>query len=312
MQTVIYNANGTQQTANYPLSTCTGYKKALLIGINYANSKSPLRGCHNDVLNMKQFIMNRFGYRDDPSSMVILMDDPRITDTRYWPTKANIIYAMSWLVAGLRPGDSCFFHFSGHGSQRKDYDGDEVDGYDETILPVDYSIAGEIIDDEMHSIMVKNLPVGVRLTAIFDSCHSGTALDLPYVYDNYGNLVMSYDFYSATGAVGIAANALGKKLDKLTGSSSSHSQINNQRQTWSDVIMFSGCADNQTSADVYDYSNIAVGAMSSAFLQSLNNNPRQTYSQLLASTRSILSQRYRQVPQLTSGHPMDMGMLFTM
>lgn len=34
----------------------------------------------------------------------------------------------------------------------------------------------------MHRIMVQPLPAGVRLTAIFDSCHSGTALDLPYIY----------------------------------------------------------------------------------------------------------------------------------
>lgn len=38
----------------------------------------------------------------------------------------------------------------------------------------------------MHDIMVKTIPVGCRLTAVFDSCHSGTALDLPYIYDTSG------------------------------------------------------------------------------------------------------------------------------
>lgn len=33
----------------------------------------------------------------------------------------------------------------------------------------------------MHDIMVKPLPAGCRLTAIFDSCHSGSSLDLPYI-----------------------------------------------------------------------------------------------------------------------------------
>ena len=55
-------------------------------------------------------------------------------------------------------------------------------GYDETIYPVDFRQAGHIVDDEMHMIMVKSLPAGCRLTAIFDSCHSGSALDLPYLY----------------------------------------------------------------------------------------------------------------------------------
>ena len=27
-----------------------------------------------------------------------------------------------------------------------------------------------------------------RLTAVFDSCHSQTALDLPFIYDCYGNI----------------------------------------------------------------------------------------------------------------------------
>ncbi len=86
---------------------------------------------------------------------------------------------------------------SGHGGQTRDKDGDEADGYDEGLLnsarphrlwhlfpvifPVDFKLHGEIIDDvnsefsdlsfsylpyaqEMHSIMVKSLPSGCRLT----------------------------------------------------------------------------------------------------------------------------------------------------
>jgi hypothetical protein len=40
-----------------------------------------------------------------------------------------------------------FFHFSGHGGRMKDYDGDEDDGYDETIYPVDHAVYGQIVDD---------------------------------------------------------------------------------------------------------------------------------------------------------------------
>lgn len=64
-----------------------------------------------------------------------------------------------------------------------DTSGDEDDGYDETIYPVDHDKykgeSGQIVDDLMHDIMVKPLVEGCRLTCIFDSCHSGTALDLP-------------------------------------------------------------------------------------------------------------------------------------
>src|SRR5271170_4993200 len=104
------------------------------------------------------------------------------------PTKANTLRAVHWLVNDAWPTDSLFFHFSGHGGQTPDLDGDEEDGYDEVIYPVDFRLQGHIVDDEMHRIMVKSLPAGVRLTAIFDSCHSGSALDLPYLYSTQGVL----------------------------------------------------------------------------------------------------------------------------
>ena len=49
---------------------------------------------------------------------------------------------------------------------------------------LDFKQAGHIVDDEMHDILVKPLPPGCRLTAIFDACHSATALDLPCAYTN--------------------------------------------------------------------------------------------------------------------------------
>ena len=75
-----------------------------------------------------------------------------------------------------------FFHYSGHGGQQEDETGMEEDGLDETILPVDFQTSGQITDDTIHDILVRPLPAGVRMTAIFDSCHSQTAMDLPYVY----------------------------------------------------------------------------------------------------------------------------------
>ena len=44
------------------------------------------------------------------------------------PTKDNIRLAMRWLVEGCTSGDSLVFHFSGHGVQKLDNNGDEVLG----------------------------------------------------------------------------------------------------------------------------------------------------------------------------------------
>ena len=59
---------------------------------------------------------------------------------------------------------------------------------DETIIPVDYQKAGHIVDDEVHDVLVRGLPAGVRLTGIMDCCHSESILDLPYVYTVNGDL----------------------------------------------------------------------------------------------------------------------------
>ncbi|KAJ7035107.1 hypothetical protein C8F04DRAFT_1259467 [Mycena alexandri] len=53
---------------------------------------------------------------------------PRLSNTM---ARNSRIHAMEWLVRGAAPNDSLFFHYSGHGGQTKDLDGDEGDGEDE-------------------------------------------------------------------------------------------------------------------------------------------------------------------------------------
>lgn len=103
------------------------------------------------------------------------------TDPYKIPTKHNIRMAMYWLVQGCQPGDSLVFHYSGHGSQQRNYSGDEVDGFDETLCPLDFETQGMIVDDEINAAIVRPLPHGVKLHALIDACHSGTALDLPFL-----------------------------------------------------------------------------------------------------------------------------------
>jgi metacaspase-1 len=131
--------------------------------------------------------------------MVILTDDKR--DPLFMPTRVNIINALKWLAAGNKSGDSLFLHFSGHGSRVQDRDGDESDGYDETICPVDYDKrgGGQIVDDELNDLIVKPLQRGVRLTAVFDCCHSGSVLDLPITYKPDGSVKQSSKLKTLTG-----------------------------------------------------------------------------------------------------------------
>lgn len=105
----------------YEYSSMTGKRKALLIGINYAGTKSALKGCWNDVDNILNFLTTRGNYKKQ--DIVILTD--RDQNPRSRPTRANMTTAMHWLVSGARPGDALFFHYSGHGGQAPAHDGDE-------------------------------------------------------------------------------------------------------------------------------------------------------------------------------------------
>lgn len=125
--------------SNMPLSTCDGNKKSLFIGINYFGSQAELRGCINDVDNIKKFVVDNFHFPTDAAHMKILVDN----DEQNMPTRANIMEACKWLVEGAKSGDSLFFHYSGHGGSQGDGSQDEVDGKDETLCPVDYAEAGE-------------------------------------------------------------------------------------------------------------------------------------------------------------------------
>jgi metacaspase-1 len=137
-----YAQNFHQQLPQYQFqySQCTGRRKALLIGINYIGTQNQLKGCINDVLNIKHFIIQRFGFREE--DMVILTDDAQNPASR--PTKQNMARAMQWLVQGARPQDSLFFHYSGHGGQSVDWNSEQDDVYDEVIYPVDFKEAGSL------------------------------------------------------------------------------------------------------------------------------------------------------------------------
>ncbi|KIY44408.1 peptidase C14 [Fistulina hepatica ATCC 64428] len=301
-----YQYQGAVQQPFFQYSQCTGKRKALCIGINYIGQKSQLQGCINDARNIQRFLCNNYGYRMD--DIVMLTDDSR--NPRQIPTKQNIIQAMHWLVNSAAPHDSLFH--SGHGGETKDLDGDEADGYDEgkiLLFVVDYTTNGHIVDDLMHDIMVKPLPPGCRLTAIFDSCHSGSALEPNLAAEAGSGLLSAVTSYARGDMGGVFKSAMGV-VKTASGSTQKAQQISRQTKTSpADVISWSGCKDNQTSADANEGGQ-ATGAMSYAFITALDRNKQQSYQQLLINIREILRGKYSQKPQLSSSHPMDTNLLF--
>ena len=210
----------------------TKKKAAVLIGINYFNTKSQLNGCINDAKNLKKFLVTHANYKEE--DIVLLTDDQQFN----MPTKQNIKIALNNLVDKANSGyDEVWFSYSGHGSQKRDYDGDEADGMDEYIIPCDSSYAGIIDDDWLHKYVVSRLPTSCNMVCLMDCCHSGTILDLPFVFKN--NKLRNMNFV-------------------------------NQKEL-ANIIKLSGCMDNQTSSDISTYTK-SYGAMTHTFLKILKNN----------------------------------------
>ncbi|KAI0007465.1 caspase domain-containing protein [Xylariaceae sp. FL0662B] len=311
--------HGAPEGYTFQYSNCSGKRKALLIGINYFGQEGELRGCINDTKNVSSFLMERYGYKRE--DMIILTDDQQ--NPILIPTKANILRAMEWLVSGAQPNDALFLHYSGHGGQTADEDGDEEDGYDEVIYPVDYKSAGHIVDDQLHHVVVKPLQAGVRLTAIFDSCHSGSVLDLPYIYSTKGvlkepnlaaeagqGLLKAISAYASGDTGGVASAIMGFAKTAYRGDDGYKKTIETKTSP-ADVITWSGSKDDQTSADATIAAQ-ATGAMSWAFITAIQQNPKQSYVELLNSIRDVLETKYTQKPQLSCSHPLDTNILFVM
>lgn len=246
----------------------TSSKFALLVGINYIGSSYQLSGCINDVLNIKSRLIQDYNYSDEN---IILLTDETIKK----PTKQNIMDELTNMLKKSIRGDRLFFQYSGHGSYIFDQSGDEKDRYDETIVPIDYHY---ITDDEIRTILVNNLKPGVRLFALFDSCHSGTVMDLRYNYldsQNFNNLTTN---------------------EKIA-------------ETVSQVQMISGCLDSQTSADApfpVDGQINYEGAMTNVFLASLQ--PNILLKSLIENMRKTLKiGGYLQTPQLSCGRSININ-----
>ncbi|KAJ9466514.1 Metacaspase-1 [Diplonema papillatum] len=257
-------------------------RKAMLVGINYFGTRSALKGCVLDVQRIARRIHGSY-------ELLVLTDDQM--NPAMQPTKRNILAGLAWLTQNLAPQGkkTLFLHFSGHGSQEEDRDGDEVDGLDETICPVDYERAGMISDDVLKAQFLLRVPVGNRVLAVMDCCHSGTVLDLPY--------------YAVANRSEADCVLMGD-------------QMSDKNRIACDALMISGCEDAQTSADVNQVGKQFVeladpragGALTSALLSAFPGNTRHNLRSLLyALRRQLRSKGFDQIPQISASYPYDMG-----
>lgn len=155
-------------------------KRALVIGINIykPNDIKPelirnpqrqwtnLDGAVNDAKSIKALLKSKFNFKE--KNIVTLYNEQA--------TRTNIINTIkNHLIQPAQKGDILTFYYAGHGSQAKNSQSNELDKLDETLVPADAILgSADIRDKELKQLFNQMINKGARLTAIFDSCHSGS------------------------------------------------------------------------------------------------------------------------------------------
>jgi len=262
-------------------------KRALLVGINDYKGVNDLQGCVNDVLDMHFSLRSLFDFQTEEIRV--------LTDSR--ATKDNIVYRLNWLVKDAKPGDFLVFHFSGHGSQIRDRDHDELEDHlDELICPYDmnWDDGTFIRDDELNDIF-KDVPEDALLEIFLDCCHSGTGLKemgLPPPPELAAEHPTLNRYLPPPADLFLRFSGEEDSLESkgfLKGI---------EERGMKHHILWAGCMANQTAADAY-INGRYHGAFSYYLNMHLRRSPWISREELLRKVRASLRHGgYSQIPQL--------------
>ena len=263
-------------------------KRAVLIGINkYQVPGADLQGCVNDVKNLKGALTTYYGFADK--------DIATLTDAQ--ATKKGMERAIKKLITKAKKGDVLLLHYSGHGSNVPDDNGDEADHRDEILCPTDLDWKNPFRDDWLRKALGK-LRREVNLTVIMDCCHSGTITRVMNPFDaprRQRYLPCPLDLMATEsgrklrgtlrGQLGKAPRGRKRKKDIV------HADIQE--------LLITGCRDTQTSADAY-ISGSYNGALTYYLVESIKEaEGKLTYRELHQRTAAKLKQEdFDQIPQL--------------
>ncbi|NDV66940.1 caspase family protein [Bacteroides sp. 224] len=222
-------------------------------------------------------------------------------------TKANIVAAFNKLRIQSSPGDYIYIHFSCHGQQMADDNGDEADGLDEALIPYNaqrrynkgvYEGQNHLRDDELETLLNairSKIGVSGSMVVVLDACHSGTGTregdDEEFIRGT--SYVFTPDNYTPPTA---NKSALKTRL-------SQHSQM-------APLTVFSACKDNEKNYEYYDEKvQKHYGSLTYALCRILDNNPA-TYTStqlndILINKMKIMfaKKRWTQTPFFESTHP---------
>ena len=153
-------------------------KRAFLVGIS--NYDTVLTGYQwNNINGVEDIKLLSPALEQQGYSITTLLDEEATHD--------NIINKLSRFTTNSKKGDIVYLHFSTHGQPVEDLNGDEEDGWDEAIVPIDaykiykkgtYEGNKHLTDDQLNKYVKKlRERIGPKgfLYVIIDACHAGTS-----------------------------------------------------------------------------------------------------------------------------------------
>ena len=288
-------------------------KIVILIGCEYVKYDElgilhRLPGCHVDLKNMQDMLISHYGY--DYSDFIILSDEK---DDFTQPTRLNIMEILEKIIQ-YTDLSQIVVYYSGHGTRTKDkfYKRQQqhqhsqerttrmtrtiniqkylktLYTFEDCIVPCDYLEAGLISDTCFQTHFWSKIPIWTRVTAIFDSCNSGSIFNLPFRYQGEDTLERDTDdikLHQQNSSAGAAPIPF--------------------------IITISGCRNDQKSVAVSQMEQYTTshsgweGCMSFAFREVLKSHHFAPIglNTLIDEMRALLSHRnFSQIPQLSMSH----------
>jgi hypothetical protein len=212
-------------------------------------SGCPLTGCVPDARNWAKFCVNVLGVPKKNARIVL---NSKAIRSGMWNQ-------MQWAKQGLKAGDELIITYSGHGAQDAGPGSEtEPDRLNEVWCCQDFAWTPqtEISDKDLYNY-VKDIPPGVKVFIVADSCHSGDFFTRGIVRKCKG-VPRMYP---------IVPNYVKARLQK-----SRQNIYRSMKFGLPDVVYLSGCRSDQTSADTQDPQGNPCGALTYYALQQLYAN----------------------------------------
>jgi hypothetical protein len=279
-------------------------KRALVVAIgSYPKPAvygyATLQGPKNDIGLMRTAFRSQ-----DFDDIVVLQDEEA--------TREGILEALNAAVKTTNPGDVFVLHYAGHGDQITDDNGDEIDGYDEVLVPYGapgnaffktkqergaYTGTDHIRDDELHGYLLRlRQRAGADGNVVFwlDSCHSGTGARGP------GDGPQPRGGRNPIGPPAETRRASSDQEDGVFETVDEQAQARGDGDSLAPFVVISGSRQGELNYETEDENGQVVGSLSFTLSQALSTaKPGDTYDMLFDEVARLMDEKApHQSPQI--------------